>query len=110
VNGSLREDFTLARDEDGLLIGTWSRNDGANGEFTLKELDGGGQQLTFAAEEPNEPGNPSVEGEIWFAPDGSGTGTITYTQYGISVTFDITFNPDGTGYLTDSNGNIEPIG
>ena len=84
--------------------------DGANGEFTLEELEGGGQHLTFAAEEPNEPGNPSVEGEIWFAPDGSGTGTITFTQYGISVTFDITFEPDGTGYLTDSDGNTEPIG
>ncbi|MFH1845069.1 MAG: hypothetical protein ABIF77_17920 [bacterium] len=110
VNGSLREDFTLERNEAGLLIGTGSRNDGANGDFTLEELDGGGQHLTFAAEEPNEPGNPSLEGEIWFAPDGSGTGTITYTQYGISVTYDITFGPDGTGYLTDSNGNIEPIG
>lgn len=110
VRGELREDFTLSYQAGQQLTGSWSRSDGAFGDFTLEELDGGGRHLIFAAAEPEAPGNPSVEGEIWFAPDGSGTGTITITQYGTTITFEIEFGPDGTGTLTDGEGRTVPIG
>ncbi len=109
VDGDLREDYTLTAQADGTQIGTWSRNDGATAEFTLDKLDGGGAHLVWTAESPAEPGEPSVEGEIWFAPDGSGTGTVTLTQYGVSVTFDIVFDADGTSELVDSLGKATPF-
>jgi hypothetical protein len=104
TDGDLHEEFTLSGQEDESLAGTWSRNDGASGEFTLEAIEGGGQHLIFAAAAPNEPGHPSLSGEVWFAPDGSGSGTVTITQYGVSVTYEVTFAPDGTGTLDDGEG------
>jgi len=109
VKGDLREEFTLEYQEDALLAGTWARNDGAEGEFTIETLEGGSQHVTFASEAPAEPGEPSIEGEIWVAPDGSGTGTVRITQYGQTVTYEITFGPDGEGFLSDGTTEI-PIG
>jgi len=105
IDGGLREDFTLTSHDDGDVNGSWSNNDGARGEFDVEMLEGGGHLLTFAASEPNAAGGPSVTGEVYYAPDGSGTGTITFTQYGDSVTFTVNFGPDGTGTLVDGQGN-----
>jgi len=93
--GDLYEEFTLGAVADEFAQGSWSRNDGAHGQFTLESLEGGGAHLLFSAADPGAEGGPSVEGEIWFAPDGSGTGTITVTQWGITATYDIEFGPDG---------------
>ncbi len=109
VDGDLREDYTLSAQADGTQHGTWSRNDGATAEYTLDKLAGGGAHLVFEAENPSEPGEPSVEGEVWFAPDGSGTGTVTYTQYGNTVTYEIVFGPDGTSELIDTSGTVIPF-
>lgn len=104
VDGELREDFSLACDEDGNASGAWSRNDGAAGEFAVETLEGGGSHLTFSASDPAAEGSPSVSGEVWYAPDGSGTGTVTFTQYGNSVTYTVSFGPDGVGTLDDGAG------
>jgi hypothetical protein len=109
IRGDLREDFTLTYQEGERLAGSWTRNDGAHGEFTIEEIEGGGQHLIFSATDPTEPGEPVVSGEIWFAPDGSGHGTITITQYGVTVNYEITFGPDGTGQLRDGEGNVIPL-
>lgn len=103
-DGDVREDFTLTHAENGDASGEWERNDGAAGEFALEMLEGGGSHLTFSAADPEADGSPSLTGEIWYAPDGSGTGTISYTENGITVTFDVTFGPDGTGVLNDGAG------
>ena len=105
IDGAAREDFTFATDEQGNAEGTWERNDGSSGEFEVEMLEGGGHRLTFSADDPEADGSPSVTGVVFFAPDGSGTGTITFTQYGASVTFTVDFGPDGTGTLVDSAGN-----
>ena len=104
VNGDDREDFTLTHDADGNVSGTWERNDGSSGEFEIEMLEGGGSHLTFAASDPAADGSPSITGEVWYAPDGSGTGTVTFTQYGNSVTYTVTFGPDGVGTLADGSG------
>nr|MBC8426357.1 hypothetical protein [bacterium] len=57
-----------------------------------------------AASDPAADGSPSITGEVWYAPDGSGTGTVTFTQYGNSVTYTVTFGPDGVGTLADGSG------
>lgn len=101
IDGAVREDFTLSEAANGDAAGEWSRNDGAEGEFQLEMLEGGGSHLTFAAADPEAPGSPSVSGEIFYAPDGSGTGTVTYTENGVTVTFPVTFGPDGEGVLED---------
>jgi hypothetical protein len=106
VNSDVREDFTLTVNADETVTGTWTRNDGANGAFAIELLEGGGSYLVYTAEDPQADGSPSVEGEIWFAEDGSGYGTVSFTQYGITVVMDITFGPDGTGSLTDDTGNV----
>ncbi|HRX51384.1 MAG TPA: hypothetical protein P5571_08490 [Candidatus Krumholzibacteria bacterium] len=103
-DGAVREDFTLSHSENGDAAGEWERNDGATGEFALEMLEGGGSHLTFSAADPNADGSPSLSGEIWYAPDGSGTGTITYTQNGVTVTFPVTIDPDGTGSIDDGEG------
>ena len=36
----------------------------------------------------------------------SGVGTVTFTQYGDSVTYTVNFGPDGTGVLDDGTGNV----
>ena len=109
VDGDLREDFSLVHDEDGNASGEWTRNDGAEGEFELEMLEGGGSHLVFAASDPAAEGSPSVTGEIYYAPDGSGTGTVTFTQNGNSVTYTVTFGPDGAGTLEDGAGNTVPL-
>jgi len=109
IDGDRREDFTLTHDTDGNASGEWSHNDGASGEFAVEMLEGGGSHLTFAASDPAADGSPSVTGEIFYAPDGSGTGTVTFTQYGNSVTYTVTFGPDGTGRLEDGAGNVIPL-
>lgn len=103
-DGDVREDFTLTHAENGDASGEWERNDGAAGEFALVMLEGGGSHLTFSAADPSADGSPSVSGEIWYAPDGSGTGTVTYTQNGVTVTFPVEFGPDGTGTMGDGSG------
>jgi len=105
IEGELREDFTLLVEADGGSSGTWERNDGAVGDYELELLEGGGQHLLFSASEPNEPGSPSVAGDIDFAPDGSGVGLLTLTQYGGTLTFTIIIGADGTGTLVDPAGN-----
>jgi len=109
VDGGLREEFSLVRQPDGTGNGDWSRNDGASGQFALEMLDGGGRHLSFSAANPAEEGSPSLTGDVWYAPDGSGTGTITFTQYGNTVTLTITFGPDGSGTLDDGNGGQIPL-
>ncbi len=104
IDGDLREDFELVHEADGSASGSWTRNDGASGSFELEMLEGGGSHLVFSASDPAAEGSPSVEGEIWYAPDGSGTGTVTFTQYGNSVTYTVTFGPDGVGTLDDGSG------
>jgi len=110
VNGDLREDFSLHSADARLLEGAWSRNDGARGGFTLEQLEGGSARLVFDAEDPAAPGSPSVEGDVFFAPDGSGHGTIVVTQWGVTVTYEITFGPDGTVTLKDESGHPVPLG
>ena len=105
IDGPDREDFTLISDDDGNVNGTWERNDGSSGQFEVEMLEGDGYRLSFSASDPAADGSPSVTGEIFFAPDGSGTGTITFTQYGDSVTFTVNFGPDGVGTLVDAAGN-----
>lgn len=103
-DGDVREDFSLSHAENGDASGEWERNDGAAGQFALEMLEGGGSHLTFSAADPSADGSPSLEGEIWYAPDGSGTGTITYTENGVTVTFPVTIDPDGTGSIDDGAG------
>ncbi len=105
VDGDDREAFTLTSDSDGNASGVWSHIDGSEGQFEIEMLEGGGSHLTFAASDPAADGSPSVTGEVWYAPDGSGTGTITFTQYGNSVTYTVNFGPDGVGELEDEAGN-----
>lgn len=109
INGSAREDFTLESDDEGNVAGTWARNDGASGSFEVEMLEGGGHRFAFAASDPQADGSPSVEGEIFYAPDGSGVGTVTFTQHGVTVTFDIVIDPDGNGVLIDGDGNEHPM-
>lgn len=109
IEGEAREDFTLTTDEDGNAAGTWAHNDGSSGSFEVEMLEGGGHRFEFAASDPQGEGSPSIDGEIFFAPDGSGVGTVTFTQYGVSVTFDIVIDPDGTGTMTDGQGNEYPM-
>jgi hypothetical protein len=109
VRGSMREDFTLSRDGDENLNGSWSRSDGARGDFNIESLEGGGAHLVFNAEDPAAEGSPRVTGELRLAPDGSGTGTVTITQYGNTTTFEITFGPDGTSNLVDESNNLIPL-
>jgi len=109
INREVREDFTLTSNDEGDTNGSWTRNDGAEGEFEVDMLEGGGYRLTFSASDPNAEGSPSMSGVIEYAPDGSGTGTVTLTQYGISVTYTVTFGPDGSGTLNDGAGNTIPI-
>lgn len=92
----LYEEFTLSASEDEFTEGSWNRNDGAYGEFRQEALEGGGAHVVFSAADPNAEGDPSLEGEIWFAPDGSGTGTVSVTQWGNTVTYTIEFGPDGS--------------
>ena len=106
IDGADREDFSLTHDTAGNASGEWERNDGATGEFEVEMLEGGGSRLAFAASDPAADGSPSITGEIFYAPDGSGTGTVTITQYGITVTYTVTFGPDGTGRLEDDAGNM----
>ncbi|MBU8869624.1 MAG: hypothetical protein KOO60_02000 [Gemmatimonadales bacterium] len=106
VRGDLREDFTISVIDGDSITGVWSRNDGASGDFTLEQLEGGSSHLVFSATDSQAEGNPSVTGDLWFAPDGSGTGTITFTQFGLTVTYEITFGPDGAGVLDDGEGNL----
>ena len=109
IESSDREDFTLTSDDEGNTSGSWSNSTGASGEFDVDMLDGGGYHLSFAASDPNADGSPSMSGEIDYAPDGSGTGTVTLSQYGLSVTYTVTFGPDGDGTLTDADGNEFPV-
>jgi hypothetical protein len=102
------EEFTLDG-EPGLLVGSYSRNDGATGDFTLEALAGGGSYLIFSADQPRDDGDVHVTGEIWYAPDGSGHGTITVTRNGMTWTWEIEFGPDGTGELTDDQGDKYPL-
>ncbi|MCP4545002.1 MAG: hypothetical protein GY835_00895 [bacterium] len=106
--GDVIEDFTLSG-RPGALEGDWSRNDGASGSFELDELEGGGSHLLFTAVESDEEGDCSIAGEIWFAPDGSGHGTVDVTENGVTITLTIEFGPDGTGLLHDSEGNEYPL-
>lgn len=109
-DGDLREQFTVtatgAEGEEDSITGSWSRNDGATGEFTLEQLEGGSSHLAFSASDPAAEGSPSVVGEITYAPDGSGTGTVTITQFGNTVTYEITFGPDGEGSLEGDGGEV----
>ncbi len=109
IESDNREDFTLTSDDEGNTSGSWSNSTGASGEFDVDMLEGGGYHLSFVASDPNADGSPSMSGEIDYAPDGSGTGTVTLTQYGVSVTYTVTFGPDGDGTLTDSDGNEFPV-
>lgn len=109
IEGSLREDFTFVANVNGDTNGTWTSNTGAAGRFTREGLDGGGQRLVFSASDPQAEGSPSIEGRVDFAPDGSGSGTVAFTQYGNLVTFVVTFEPDGSGYLTDPDGHVISI-
>ncbi len=106
VRGDLREDYTITVDGEDSITGTWSRSDGASGDFTLEQLEGGSSHLIFTSSDPEAEGSPSVAGDLMFAPDGSGTGTITFTQFGITVTYEITFGPDGVGSLEDGDGTL----
>jgi hypothetical protein len=110
VDGQLREEFAVISESDLSLTGTWSRSDGASGQYTIERIEGGGTHVNFAAVDLGETGEPSLQGELWFAPDSSGYGTLTFTQYGVSVTYDITFGPDGSGAIEDGDGNLTPIG
>ncbi len=109
IESDVREDFTLTESANGDSNGSWSSSEGAEGQFEMEMLDGGGHRLTFSASDLNAEGSPSMSGKIDFAPDGSGIGTITFTQYGVSVTYDVVIGPDGTGILTDAAGNVFPL-
>lgn len=109
IDGQDREDFSLTSNDDGNTTGSWSRNDGAQGQFEVAMLVGGGYSMTFSASDPSAPGSPSMTGKIDFAPDGSGVGTITFTQFGNSVTYVVNFGPDGTGTLEDASGAVLPL-
>ncbi len=106
IQGEVRDDFNLISNSEGDMSGNWSRNDGAEGQFLVAMLEGGGYSLTFSASDPGADGSPSMTGKIEYAPDGSGTGSVTLTQYGNSVTYVVTFGPDGTGTLTDQAGDV----
>lgn len=109
VRGDLREEFAVTVVEDESITGTWSRNDGAAGDFTLEQLEGGSSHLVYSATDPQAEGSPSITGDLYFAPDGSGYGTIVLTQFGNTVTYEITFGPDGTGGLDDGDGEVIPL-
>jgi hypothetical protein len=112
VDGALNETFTLSGSE-GELTGSWSREDegvDASGNFTLTELAGGGAHLVFDAEDLLAEGEPQVSGDLWYEPDGSGHGTVTITQFGNTVTYEIEWSADGEGSLTDGQGNTVPLG
>jgi hypothetical protein len=109
VRGDMREEFAVTVVEDESITGTWSRNDGAAGDFTLEQLEGGSSHLVYSATDPEAEGSPSVTGDLYFAPDGSGYGTIVLTQFGNTVTYEITFGPDGTGGLDDGDGEVIPL-
>jgi len=113
VDGDVEETFHLESQEDESREGSWSRSVGgsevASGSFALEALEGGGSHLTFNAMNLEEEGEPSIVGEMWFAPDGSGHGTIEVTQFGKTVTYTLEWGPDGEGYLTDTEGNTFPM-
>lgn len=106
------ETFTLSGGETE-LTGTWARSGegtDASGGFTLTALEGGGAHLVFDAEDPLAEGEPSVSGDFWYAPDGSGNGTLVYTQFGKTVTYEVEWEANGEGSLTDGQGNTAPLG
>lgn len=112
VDGPASESFTLSG-TTGLLTGTWTRQDegvDASGGFTLTELAGGGAHLIFDATDVLAAGEPSVDGDFWYEPDGSGHGTLTFTQFGNTVVYTVVWGPDGEGTLTDNQGNLVPLG
>jgi hypothetical protein len=111
VFGNFTEEFSITGSED-LLTNIWSRtgpNTNASGESTLEALEGGGGHLVFSAEDPAALGEPSVVGEAWIAPDGSGYGTVTVTQYGVTISYDLEWDADGQGDLSDGEGNATPL-
>ena len=114
VNGDFTESFTLSGSE-GELTGSWDKVDlpagvDAHGTFTLTELEGGGAHLVFNAYDDLAEGNPEIDGDLWYEPDGSGHGTVVISQYGNTATYEITWGPDGEGSLTDGQGNEVPLG
>jgi hypothetical protein len=112
VLAQMTETFSLNGSE-GLLEGEWSRTAtgvNASGEYTLEALEAGGAHLVFSARDTLAEGNPSAEGDFWYAADGSGHGTVAYTQFGQTVTFQVQWNGDGEGHLADGQGNQIRLG
>jgi len=112
VLGDSTENFSVTGSE-GLLEGEWSRTApgvNASGEYTLEALDAGGAHLVFSARDTLAEGNPSAEGDFWYAADGSGHGTVTITQFGVTVTYEVTWDGDGDGHLADGEGNQIRLG
>lgn len=112
VDGALAENFSLNGTPDE-LVGDWSRQDegvDASGHYTLTALDAGGAHLVFDAQDTLAEGGPSVEGDFWYAPDGSGHGTLAYTQFGRTTVFNVTWDGNGEGQLSDGAGNTAPLG
>lgn len=76
----------------------------------LHYADGTSKQLFFQ-DDPNTIISPDVQGEIEFASDGSGIGTIiVYNEDKTFVTYYIIFNGNGTGSIVDSEGNHKQFG
>lgn len=112
VLGDSTETFNVTGSE-GLMEGEWARTApgvAASGEYALEALDAGGAHLTFSARDTLAEGNPSAEGDFWYAADGSGHGTVTYTQFGHTVTYQVQWNGDGDGHLADGEGNQIRLG
>ena len=112
VKGDLTETFSVRGTAD-TLTGEWSRTAtgvDASGEYTLEALAAGGAHLVFSARDTLAVGEPSAEGDFWYAADGSGHGTLVYTQFGHTVTYNVTWTGDGAGTLSDGQGNTIPLG
>ncbi len=112
VKGGLTETFSVTGTAS-TLTGEWSRTAAgvnASGEYTLEALDAGGAHLVFSARDTLAEGNPSAVGDFWYAADGSGHGTLVYTQFGHTVTYNVSWTGDGAGTLSDGQGNTIPLG
>ncbi|RKZ16436.1 hypothetical protein DRQ53_06335, partial [bacterium] len=81
-------EFELESNLDETMLSGWVENDQDQRiEFTLEQLTDGSVLLDFVATEPGI----RVEGHLEVGPDGCGSGSLTITEDGATVTIDVTF-------------------
>lgn len=91
--------------------GRWTDAKGNVTDFIALYFGDGTSIQSFVIDNPNTPAvKPDVEGEITYAPDQSGIGTIkVHQRTGAIVTYRVIYNADGSGSVIDEQGNHHPF-